>query len=195
MFDSYISVDAGGETRRQDVRWQEAPITVFVNRAGFERGISRMLSKDAGECAVLHLTLRGEGGQTGNVGRKLLNLTGNTLRAAMHSGAAVYLGNAEFAVFLRGPDAREAAAYARTVIEIIDSLRVTWEHEVIAVHASVGGVMAGDSEDGRALLEQAIAAGEIAQAKPGCKLHMRHGLDAGMFPLQRTGVSPAAYAA
>lgn len=172
MFDSYTRMDAGAKAQRMETRGLDAPITVFVNRAGFERGISRMLSQGAGEGAVLHLTLRGRDAHTGCVGRKLLNLVGNTLRVAMQSGAAVYLGNAEFAVFLREASAREAAAYARTVIGIIDDLQVTWEHEVLSVHAAIGGVMAGHAQDGEALLSQAIAAGEVARGKLGCKMHV-----------------------
>ncbi|HEV2332620.1 MAG TPA: diguanylate cyclase [Gammaproteobacteria bacterium] len=167
MFDSNTSMDAGGEAQRMD-----APITVFVNRAGFERGISRMLSRGTGEGVMLHLTLRSQDGHTGCVGRKLLNLAGNTLRVAMRSGAAVYLGNAEFAVFLQDAGVREAAAYARTVIQIIDRLRVTWDHEALSVQASIGGVMAGDAQDGAALLDQAVAAGEHARAKLGCKMYI-----------------------
>ena len=174
MFDSYASMDADGKVRQTGIRGLEAPITVFVNRVGFERGISSMLSKDAytGEGAVLHLTLRSQDAHTGCVGRKLLNLVGNTLRMSMRDGAAVYLGNAEFAVFLRGAGAMEAATYARTVIEIIDDLRGTWEHEVLWAHAAVGGVVAGDAQDGAVLLEQAIAAGEAARGKLGCKMHI-----------------------
>lgn len=174
MFDSYTSMDAGGKVRQTEIGGLDAPIIVFVNRVGFERGVSGMLSKDAfaGEGTVLHLTLRSQDAHTGCVGRKLLNLVGNTLRMAMHNGAAVYLGNAEFAVFLRGAGAMEAATYAHTVIEIIDDLRVTWEHEVLWVHAAVGGVVAGDAHDGAVLLEQAIAAGETARSKLGCKMHI-----------------------
>lgn len=174
MFDSYISVDEGGNASRLGTGGKDAPITVFVNRAGFERGVSGMLSKGMGEGAVLHLSLHGEDGHTGSVSRRMLTLVGNSLRAAMRRGAAVYLGNAEFALFLHGTDAREAAAYARTVIQIIASLRVTWEHELLSAHACVGGVVAGDVQDGAALLEQAMAAGELAQGKQGCKLHMLH---------------------
>src|SRR5215469_6677531 len=172
MFDSYTRMDAGPKAHHMEARGLDAPITVFVNRMGFERGVSRMLSQGAGEGAVLHLTLRGRDAHTGCVGRKLLNLVGNTLRVAMQSGAAVYLGNAEFAVFLREASAREAAAYTRAVIGIIDGLRATWEHEVLSVHAAVGGVMAGDAQDGAALLAQAIAAGEVARGKLGCKMHV-----------------------
>jgi len=193
MFDSYISMDADREAHGMEAKGQDAPITVFVNRAGFERGISRMLMRGAGECAVLHLTLRSKDVHTGCVGRKLLNLVGNTLRAAMRrGGAAVYLGNAEFALFLRGASAYEAAAYARTVIQLIDGFRATWEHEESSIHAAVGGVMAGDDVDGAALLEQAVAAGEFARGKLGCKMHVLYAQEQLPAMLQPTPVTGAA---
>lgn len=174
MFDSYTSMDAGSQANHSDVKGPDAPVTVFVNRTGFERGIGRMLRKDAcaGEGAVLHVRLQEQDAHAGRVGRKLLNLVGNALRAAMRSGAAVYLGNAEFAVFLQGAGAMEAATYARTVIGLIDELWVTWEREALRVHAAVGGVVAAGAEDGWALLEQAIATSEAARSKLGCKMHI-----------------------
>jgi GGDEF domain-containing protein len=102
----------------------------------------------------------------------MLNLVGSTLRVCMRKGEVAYLGNAEFAVLLRGVDSREAAAYARMVITIVSSFRVMWEGELLGAEAQIGGIMFNDGEMNTALLSVAEEAGQLASAKLGCKLHM-----------------------
>lgn len=161
MFDSM--------TTRRDTQ-----VTVFPNRQRFEAGVTRVLSHYSGQqdCAVLHVALQGSSG-TGSVSLRMLNLVGNALRAGTRRGCLAYLGDTEFAVLLQDTDAREAAVYARTLAIVIESFRTHWDDEVLTVSASVGGVMAGDGQDGHELLQQAAAAGRLAEAKPGCHVHMR----------------------
>lgn len=163
MFDSDL-------TARRD-----SQVTVFPSRQRFEAGVTRVLSHDNGPqaCAVLHVALHGSGG-TGSVSLRMVNLVGNTLRAGVRRGCLAYLGDAEFAVLLQDTDAREAAVYARTVASIIETLRTHWDGEVLTVNASVGGVMAGDGQHGRELLQQASDAGKLAELKPGCRVHLQH---------------------
>lgn len=162
MFDS--------NTTRPDTQ-----VTVFPNRQRFEAGVTRVLNHHSGheDCAVLHVALQGSNG-TGSVSLRMLNLVGNALRVGTRRGCLVYLGDAEFAVLLQDTDAREAAAYARTVAIVIANFRVLWEGEMLSVTASVGGVMAGDGQQGPALLQQARDAGELARAKAGQHVHMLH---------------------
>ena len=180
MFDS-ISTESNLAPRAQTGR--DTQITVFPNRRRFEAAASRVLRHQGGseDCAVLHIALRGSSG-TGSVSLRMLNLTGNALRAGMHSGCVAYLGDAEFAVLLQDTDAREAAAYARTMASVISNFRVLWEGEMLTVSASIGGVMAEGRHDGAALLHQAVTAGDLAQHKPTCKVHMEHAHDAYLHP-------------
>ncbi|HEY3645180.1 MAG TPA: diguanylate cyclase [Gammaproteobacteria bacterium] len=165
MFDS----NQTQQTTRHDTQ-----VTVFPSRQRFEAGVTRVLSHHSGEqdCAVLHVALQGSSG-TGSVSLRMLNLVGNALRAGTRRGCLAYLGDAEFAVLLQDTDAREAAAYARTLAIVIESFHTHWEDEVLTVQASIGGVMAGDGQDGHELLRQARDAGRLAQAKPGCHVHLR----------------------
>ena len=165
---------------------QDHHITVLPNRSRFEESVSRILEHHAAGSrgsAVLHITVQSFSG-TGAVSMRLLNLTGVSLRAAMHDGEVAYLGDAEFAVFLHDTDAREAAHYARTVVGMVSSFRVEWQDEMLSVSAHVGGAMADDCVDGRALLKKAIAASEVASHKHGCKVHLTHP-SAGVYEEQR----------
>src|SRR5579859_2082530 len=83
-------------------------VTVFPDRAHFEAALRSILNHAHGPCAMLHVALVGDHAHTGSISRRMLNLVGSTLRACMRSGEAAYLGDAEFAVLLRGVDAREA---------------------------------------------------------------------------------------
>ena len=107
----------------------------------------------------------------------MLNLVGNTLRVCMRGGAVAYLGDAEFAVLLQDTDARDTESYARTVITITSGFRVLWEGEMLSAQARIGGVMAGSTQDGAALLAAAMAAGKTAAVKPGAKLHLLRAQD------------------
>jgi len=146
----------------------DTQVTVFPNRQRFEAGVTRVLSHHSGQqdCAVLHVTLRGNGG-TGGVSLRMLNLVGHALRAGTRRGCLAYLGDAEFAVLLQDSDSREAAAYARTVAIVIQNLSTSWHDEVLTVTVSVGGVMAGDGQDGRELLRQATEASRATGGKCG----------------------------
>lgn len=153
-------------------------ITVYPNRARFEAALRGTLNRNHGRCAVLHVAVRGDHAGTGSISRRMLNLAGNTLRSCMRAGEVAYLGDAEFAVLLRGVDAREAAVYARTVIGIVSDLRVLWEGELLGAEAQVGGVMFDDGEMNTELLSLAEEASQLAKIKPGCKLHMLQDLQA-----------------
>ncbi len=153
-----------------------AHITVLPNRSRFETAVSRILEHHAAGTrgsAVLHIAVQSFSG-TGAVSMRLLNLTGLALRAGMHEGEVAYLGDAEFAVFLHDTDARDAAQYARTMVNVIGNFKVEWQDEMLSISACIGGVLADECVDGRALLRQAADAGELAQRKPGCRVHMAH---------------------
>jgi GGDEF domain-containing protein len=156
---------------------QDHHITVLPNRSRFEESVSRILEHHAAGArgsAMLHVAVQSFSG-TGAVSLRLLNLTGVALRAAaMCDGEVAYLGDAEFAVFLHDTDAREAAHYARTVVGMVSNFRVEWQDEMLAISAHVGGVMADDCVDGASLLQAAIAAGDVASHKYGCKVHLTH---------------------
>ncbi len=170
MFDAYIDTDSGNG--HQASHGMDSQVTVFPSRERFEAGISHMLKSATGQCAVLHLTVRCDSACAGSVCRKILNLAGNALRTGMHVKAAVYLGDAEYAVLLQDADAREAAAYAQAVTSLVCGARVAWEDDVLTLKACIGGVLVGDCEDGAALLEMAEGARAQAWGKPGCKVHM-----------------------
>ena len=168
-----------------------AHITVLPNRSRFETAVSRILDHHAAGSrgsAVLHITVQSFTG-TGAVSMRLLNLTGLALRAGMHEGEVAYLGDAEFAVFLHDTDARDAALYARTMVNVIGNFKVEWHDEMLSISACIGGVTTDDCVDGRALLCQAAAAGELARQKPGCRVHMAHAAETRPQPPQFTGAS------
>jgi GGDEF domain-containing protein len=150
----------------------DSHITVYPSRARFEAALRGTLQHAHGQCAMLHVAVLGDHAGTGSISRRMLNLVGSTLRVCMRKGEVAYLGNAEFAVLLRGVDPREAAAYARMVITIVSSFRVMWEGELLGAEAQIGGVMFNDGEMNTALLSVAEEAGQLASAKLGCKLHM-----------------------
>ncbi len=171
MFDSYISTQDGDRLFCAS-RGLYAPTRVFLTRRRFETGIVSMLdARESGECAVLHVAVRGDDASTGCVTRRMLNLVGNTLRVCMRGGAVAYLGDAEFAVLLQDTDARDAASYAHTAITITSGFRVLWQGEMLSAHACIGGTMVGSQRDGAALLAAAVDAGKIAAGKWGCRLH------------------------
>jgi len=150
----------------------DSQIIVYPSRARFEAALRGTLHHAHGQCAMLHVAVLGDHAGTGSISRRMLNLVGSTLRVCMRKGEVAYLGNAEFAVLLRGVDPREAAAYARMVITIVSSFRVVWEGELLGAEAQIGGVMFNDGEMNTELLSLAEEAGQAAAAKLGCKLHM-----------------------
>ncbi|HEY1991925.1 MAG TPA: GGDEF domain-containing protein, partial [Gammaproteobacteria bacterium] len=167
MLDSAMEREANPvPAMRSDTR-----ITVYPNRARFEAALRSLLCHEHGSCAMLHVAVVGHAG-TGSISRRMLNLVGSTLRVCMRAGEVAYLGDAEFAVLLHGVDAREAAAYARTVITIVSSFRVMWEGELLGAEAHIGGVMFGDGEVNTGLLSLAEDASQVAADKLGCKLHL-----------------------
>ncbi|HEY4127045.1 MAG TPA: hypothetical protein VGN70_03275 [Gammaproteobacteria bacterium] len=164
MFDSYSSSGA-------------RHITVLPSRSRFEVAVSRILDHHAAGdhgSALLHITVQSESG-TGSISPRLLNLVGNALRAGMHDGEVVYLGDAEFAVFLRDTDDHQAALYARTMAGVIGTLKAQWQDEVISIDACIGGALSEHCCDGGALLHLAESASRTARCKHGCKVHLLHG--------------------
>lgn len=147
-------------------------ITVYPNRARFEAALRSTLNHAHGRCAMLHVALRSDHAGSGSINPRMLNLVGSTLRGCMRAGEVAYLGEAGFAVLLRGVDAREASVYARTVIGIVSDFRVLWEGELLGAEARIGGVMFDDGEMNTELLSLAEEAGQLASTKPSCKLHM-----------------------
>lgn len=175
-------LDSAMETRPSPVPAvrSDTQITVYPSRARFEAALRGTLNHTHGPCAMLHVAVRGGHAGTGCISRRMLNLVGSTLRSCMRAGEVAYLGDAGFAVLLRGVGAREAAIYARTVIGIVSDFRVLWEGELMGAEAQVGGVMFDDGEMNTELLSLAEAAGKVAATKLGCKLHMLQDLQAGV---------------
>ena len=160
----------------------DTQITVYPKRACFEAALRSSLGHDHGPGAVLHVAVLGHAG-TGSISRRMLNLVGSTLRVCTRKGGLAYLGDAEFAVLLHDVDAREAAAYARTVISIVGSFRVMWEGEMLGAEAHVGGICFDEGDSDAGLLVLAEEAGRVAADKLGCKLHMlQHARPAGRKP-------------
>lgn len=169
-------LDSAMEPRANPIpaRRSDTHIVVYPNRVRFEAALGSMLRRLHGSCAMLHVAVSGDHG-TGSISRHMLNLVGSTLRVCMRKGELAYLGDAEFAVLLRGVDAYEASTYARTVIAIVSGFRVLWEGELLGAEAQVGGVMFDDGELDSGLLAVAEEAGQIAASKTDCKLHiLRH---------------------
>ena len=147
-------------------------IIVYPNRARFEAALSSTLSHAHGRCAMLHVVVLGDHAGTGSISRRMLNLVGGTLRACLRAGDLAYLGDAEFAVLMRGVGERETVTYAHTVSTIVSSLRVMWEGELLGAEVLIGGILFDDGEMDAGLLSLAQQAGGVAAAKLGCKLHL-----------------------
>jgi len=163
-------------TQTVQILRRESRITVLPNRRRFEASLDRILGRGASigaGYAVLHIAVQSFSG-TGCVSLRILNLVGNALRAGMQGGEVAYLGEAEFAVFLRDVDAQQAGLYARDVATAISNFSLLWEDEMLSVSASIGCVVGRDSQDGTSLLYQAIRASGVAAGKPGHKVHLVH---------------------
>ncbi len=156
MFDSYARSAPATETRT--LPRQHAPAAVFSGRPSFEDGVTRLIGSgafSASECAVLQVGLDGDVLANPAAGRKLLSLAANILRARVKSGALAYLGDGRFAVLLQGVSGRDAVAYCREVLSVLDGIRLHWQGEVLTVGSWIGGVMAETHRDGLTLLEEA----------------------------------------
>ena len=175
MFDSHIDIDStGGGRQARQSRGKDAQITVFPNRQRFEFGIGEMLKVGSGQHAVLHMAVRRKDGAAAAVSHRALNIGANTLRAGIQGGAVAYLGHAEFAVLLQDTDAWQAAAYARVAVDIVNGMKLPSGGGSLAVVGCMGGILCGHCRDGAYLLGLAVAAGDAAWEKPGCKVHLLH---------------------
>jgi hypothetical protein len=175
MFDSYTRTAPATEVRT--LPRQHAPAEIFHGRSSFESGVTRLIGSGtfpAAECAVLQVGLSGQPQADPAAGRKLLSLVANILRARVKSGALAYLGDSRFAVLLQGVSGRDAVAYCREVLSVLDGIRLQWQGEVLTVESWIGGVMVETHHDGLTLLEEAEHAAHAAQHKLGRKLHMVH---------------------
>lgn len=173
MFDSYTRAkpEPVRVVPRQDT------VAIFNGRASFEAGVSRLIAATphtAGECAVLHVALSGAALEDAGANRKTLGLIANILRARVKSGALAYLGEGRFAVLLQGVSGRDAVAFCRDALSVLDGIRLHWQGEVLTVETWIGGTMAEIHRDGMTLLEEAEHASYAAHAKFGRKLHMVH---------------------
>lgn len=179
MFDSHISTGQDGRLFCGSGGLYR-PTRVFPTRQRFEAGIGVLLdSVDAGECAVLYVAVQGAATP---VCRRMLNLAGNTLRVCMRGGAVAYLGEAQFAVLLEDTDAADAESYCRTVITIVSGFRTLSRGEMLSAEACIGGVLAGHSRDGAALLSDAQAAVKPARTWPVPKFHLVRSRDEEIGP-------------
>jgi GGDEF domain-containing protein len=158
----------------------EAEVTIFMGRAGFESGVTRLLDSAAaaaGECAVLYVGLAGPALSDPEAARKTLRIVAEILRARVKAGALAYLGEGRFSVLLRGVSGRDAVHYCREVLSVFDEIRLQWQGEVLRVDSWIGGAMVEAHHDGLTLLEAAEHAAAAALRKPGRHLHMTHDQD------------------
>jgi len=152
-----------------------AEVTIFMGRAGFESGVTRLLdSATSGECAVLYVGLAGPALSDPDAARKTLALAAEMLRTRVKAGALAYLGDGRFAVLLRRVSGRDAVQYCRDVISVFDDIRLQWQGEILTVDSWIGGAMVEAHHDGLTLLEAAEHAAGIARTKLGRPLHMVH---------------------
>jgi hypothetical protein len=167
-------------------------VAIFHGRTSFEDGATSLIGAGVfpyAECAVLQVSLRGEALADPGAGRKLLSLAANILRARVTNGALAYLGEGRFAVLLQGVSGRDAVAYCRDAMAVLDAIRLQWRGQVLTVESGIGGVMAEAHRDGLTLLEAAAHAAEVAGHKHGCKLHMLHEqLDAAISVQEEDGM-------
>jgi GGDEF domain-containing protein len=186
MFDSH-------PTTRAATPSIEAEVTIFMGRAGFESGVTRVLDSAAaaaGECAVLYVGLAGPALTDPDAARKTLRLAADILRARVKAGALAYLGEDRFAVLLRHVSGRDAVHYCREVLSVFDEIRLQWQGEILTVDSWIGGAMVEAHHDGSTLLEAAEHAAEAARAKPGRQLHMVHDQDEGTISVQEEDTLP-----
>jgi GGDEF domain-containing protein len=167
------------DTQATRILRRESRIAVVPNRRRFEASLDRILGREAARgaaYAVLHVVVQSFSG-TGCVSLRILNLVGDALRAGMQDGEVAYLGEAEFAVFLRDVDGPEAGVYARDMAAAISNFSLLWEDEMLSVSASIGCVTGRGIHDGTMLLYQAIRASDVAAGKTGYKVHLVHAPD------------------
>ena len=193
MFDSFSHTDPAPQAPA--LSHAQGRVNIFQGRSGFESGITHLIesaSIAAGECAVLAVALSGPALLDPEANRKTLGLAANILRARVEAGALAYLGDGRFAVMLQGVSGRDAVAYCRKVLKVLDEIRLHWQGEVLTVESWIGGVMVEAHHDGMTLLEAAEHASEMALRKPGRKLHMVHEQqDASISVFEEVGEQPA----
>jgi GGDEF domain-containing protein len=186
MFDS-------NATPRAPAPVPEAEVTIFMGRAGFESGVTRLLDSaaaTAGECAVLYVGLAGPALSDPDAARKTLRLAAEILRTRVKAGALAYLGENRFAVLLRQVSGRDAVHYCREVLAVFDEIRLQWQGQVLTVDSWAGGAMVEAHHDGLTLLEAAEHGAVTAMHKPGRKLHMVHDQDEGTISVQEEDTLP-----
>jgi GGDEF domain-containing protein len=172
----------------------ETEVTIFMGRAGFESGTTRLLDSaaaTAGECAVLYVGLAGSALADPEASRKTLRLAAEILRARVKSGALAYLGEGRFAVLLRRVSGRDAVHYCREVLGVFDDIRLQWQGKILTVDSWIGGAMVEAHHDGLTLLEAAEHAAGVAMCKPGRQLHMVHDQEESSISVEEESVMPA----
>ena len=189
MFDSYTR----GKPEPIRVLPRQDMLAIFNGRASFEDGVSQLIgaaSHSASECAVLYVALDGAALEDAAANRKTLGLIANMLRARVKSGALAYLGGGRFGVLLQGVSGRDAVAFCRDALSVLDGIRLHWQGEVLTVQAWIGGTMAEIHHDGMTLLEEAEHASCVAHAKLGRKLHMVHERQESSISVQEEDAMP-----
>ncbi len=168
-------------------------VTIFMGRAGFESGVTRLLDSDAtatGGCAVLYVGLAGPALSDPDAARKALRLAAEILRTRVKSGALAYLGEGRFAVLLRHVSGRDAVHYCRQVLSVFEDIRLQWQGEVLTVESWIGGAMVEAHHDGLTLLEAAEHAAGTAMYKAGRQLHMVHDQEEAAISVEEDGELP-----
>lgn len=168
-------------------------VTIFMGRAGFESGVTRLLDSDGaatGGSAVLYVGLAGPALSDPDAARKTLRLVAEILRTRVKAGALAYLGEGRFAVLLRRVSGRDAVHYCRQVLSVFDEIRLQWQGEVLTVESWIGGAMVEAHHDGLTLLEAAEHAAGTARTKLGRPLHMIHDQEEAAISVEEDGALP-----
>jgi hypothetical protein len=186
MFDSHSTPPTAAPSVAEEV-------TIFMGRAGFESGATRLLDSTAtatGGSAVLYVGLAGPALSDPDAARKTLRLAAEILRARVKAGALAYLGEGRFAVLLRRVSGRDAVHYCREVLAVFDEIRLHWQGEVLTVDSWIGGAMVEAHHDGLTLLEAAEHAAGTASTKSGRPLHMVHDQEQAAISVEEESILP-----
>lgn len=158
----------------EHVAARKEPVTVYLGREAFERGVTRHLGRKdarAGTDAILHLRLSSYACLRALAGpaaaRKLLHSAASILLRTSSTLAAVYLGEGAFAVLMSDVQAAEAELHAHFLAYSISDMVLQQGTTTLCSDAFVGLTIADGHKDGKALLAAAGEAGLVAEEKSG----------------------------
>ena len=159
---------------------KEQPVTVYLGRQAFERGVTRALAvrrEAAAGSAVVVVGIRDYAATSKQRGatatRRLLSLVGRVLRAKLDPKAVAYLGNGKFALLLEDVAGTTLEAKllmkAWLTVYAVNGLPVPWGEERF-IEAYAGAALAGPHRYGHMLLNLAESASRTAEGMFGWKV-------------------------